>query len=181
MYDPRKPTRVETDASDYALGAVLTQQQEDEEWRPVFYHSRKFSGAELNYDTFNKELMGIVDSLEQWEANLIGLKFEVWTDHQNLTTFTTTKKLNRRQVRWAEMMAAFDFKIYHRPGTLNGAADALSRKSELRDEERIEPHDAILRKNPDGSLEYSQQETIKVAKVGTVISSMKQWREKAIR
>jgi hypothetical protein len=65
MHDPRKPTRVETDASDYALGAILMQQGEDGKWRVVFYHSRKFSGAELNYDVHDKELLGVVDALEQ--------------------------------------------------------------------------------------------------------------------
>ena len=64
MYDPRKLTRVKTDASDYALGGILTQQGEDKKWRLVFYYSRKFSRAELNYDVHNKELLGVVDSLE---------------------------------------------------------------------------------------------------------------------
>ena len=100
MYDPRRKTRVETDASDYALGAVLSQQCTDEKWRPVFYHSRKFSGAELNYDVHDKELLRVVDAFKQWEVYLLGLldTIEVFTDHQNLASFMTTKKLNQRQV-----------------------------------------------------------------------------------
>ena len=147
MYDPRLPLRVETDASDYALGAVLTQKCDDGKWRPVFYHSRKFSGAELNYDVHDKELLAIIDSFEQWEAQLIGAKYqiEVYSDHQNLTSFTTTKKLNRRQVRWAETMANFDFKVYHRAGTLNGAADALSRRTDLRETDRPLVYNAVLK------------------------------------
>jgi hypothetical protein len=65
MYDPRKLTRAETNALDYALGAVLTQQGEDGKWRLVFYYSRKFSRAKLNYDVHDKELLGVVNSLEQ--------------------------------------------------------------------------------------------------------------------
>jgi hypothetical protein len=67
----------------------------------VFYHSKKFSGAELNYDVHDKELLGVVDAFEQWEVYLLGLphQIEVFTDHQNLAGFMTTKKLNRRQVR----------------------------------------------------------------------------------
>jgi hypothetical protein len=65
MYDPKRETRVETDASDYALGAILSQQCLDKKWRPVFYYLRKFSGAELNYDVHDKELMGIVDAFKQ--------------------------------------------------------------------------------------------------------------------
>ena len=64
MYDPWKLTRVETNASNYALGGILTQQGEDKKWRLVFYYSRKFSRAELNYDVHDKELLGVVDSLE---------------------------------------------------------------------------------------------------------------------
>jgi hypothetical protein len=49
----------------------------------VFYHSRKFSRAELNYDVHDKELLGVVDSLEQWDVYLIGLPqtFDVYTDY----------------------------------------------------------------------------------------------------
>jgi len=73
MYDLKRETRVETDALDYALGAVLSQQCLDKKWRPVFYHSRKFSGAELNYDVHDKELLGVVDAFKQWEVYLLGL------------------------------------------------------------------------------------------------------------
>ncbi|KAH7562940.1 reverse transcriptase [Bipolaris maydis] len=183
MYSPQRPTRVETDASDYALGAVLSQQCTNKKWRPVFYHSRKFSGAELNYDVHDKELLGVVDAFEQWEVYLLGLPdtIEVFTDHQNLTSFMTTKKLNRRQVRWAEMLAQFDFKITHRAGTLNGAADALSRRSDLREEGHKEPHEAMLRLMPDGSLKYNQPELAKIATtvVHQVMTLQQQWQEKA--
>jgi hypothetical protein len=62
----------------------------------VFYHSKKFSRAELNYDVHDKELLRIVDAFEQWEVYLLGLPhtIEVFTDHQNLASFITTKKLN---------------------------------------------------------------------------------------
>ncbi|KAH7556815.1 reverse transcriptase [Bipolaris maydis] len=181
MYSPQRPTRVETDASDYALGAVLSQQCPDKKWRPVFYHSRKFSGAELNYDVHDKELLGVVDAFEQWEVYLLGLPdtIEVFTDHQNLTSFMTTKKLNRRQVRWAETLAQFDFKITHRAGTLNGAADALSRRSDLREEGHKEPHDALLKTMPDGSLKYNQLELAKTAKVAEQVETLQQqWQRK---
>ncbi|KAK1909008.1 hypothetical protein P3342_011085 [Pyrenophora teres f. teres] len=182
MYDPRRKTRVETDASDYALGAVLSQQSEDGKWRPVFYHSRKFSGAELNYDVHDKELLGVVDAFEQWEVYLLGLphQIDVFSDHQNLTSFMTTKKLNRRQVRWAEMLSQFDFKITHRAGSLNGAADALSRRSDLREEGHKEPHDAVLKQMPDGSLKYNQPELARVAKLGQRVTTLQtQWQQKA--
>jgi len=59
---------------------------------------------------------------------------QVFSDHQNLEYFATTKVLNRRQARWAQELAGIDFKIYFRPGTQNGKADALSRRWEYRPE-----------------------------------------------
>lgn len=67
----------------------------------------------------------------------------------------TTKKLQKRQVRYAELLADYDFKIIHRPGSLNGAADALSRRSDLKEKDTNIFYDPILRKEPDGSLRYN--------------------------
>jgi hypothetical protein len=157
MYDPEKKLRMETDASDYALGAVLYQ-KDGRYWKPIFYHSRKFTKEELNYDVHDKELLAIVDAFGQWRAQLQGAKHEVevFSDHQNLTAFTTTKKLNRRQVRWAELLSDYKFKIFHQKGSLNGAADALSRRSDYMETDKPDMHDAILKKGQDGTMQYNQ-------------------------
>ena len=96
MYDLRRKTRVETNASNYALGAVLSQQCLDGKQRLVFYHLQKFLGAELNYNIHNKELLRVVNAFKQQEVYLLGLLdiIEVFTNYQNLTSFMTTKKLN---------------------------------------------------------------------------------------
>jgi len=52
----------------------------------------------------------------------------VYMDHKNLEYFNTTKLLNRRQARWAEILSEFNFKIIYRPGERNGKADALCYK-----------------------------------------------------
>jgi hypothetical protein len=80
----------------------------------------------------------------------------VLTDHKNLTYFTTTKVLNRRQVRWAELLASYNFQIHYQRGSENGRADTLSRKSDYRDETKIELY-SILRQNKDGSLKYNHR------------------------
>jgi len=59
---------------------------------------------------------------------------QVYSDHQNLEYFTTTKVLNRQQALWVQELAGIDFKIYYRPGAKNGKPDALSRRSEYRPE-----------------------------------------------
>ncbi|RAQ99796.1 pol protein [Stemphylium lycopersici] len=63
------------------------------------------------------------------------------------------------------MLSQFDFKITHRAGSLNGAADALSRRSDLREEGHKELHNAVLKKMPNGSLKYNQPELARIAKV----------------
>jgi len=75
---------------------------------------------------------------------------QVFSDHQNLEYFTTTKILNRRQARWAQELAGIDFCIYYRPGTKNGKPDALSRRSEYRPEKGgvgNQPITTVLQKN----------------------------------
>ncbi|MCU1441842.1 MAG: hypothetical protein JWP85_2839, partial [Rhodoglobus sp.] len=132
-FSPDRQIIVETDASDFAIAAILSQVV-DGKTHPVAFYSRKLNPAELNYDVWDKEMLGIVSAFKQWRHYLEGPNQTVlvYTDHRNLEYFSTTKNLNRRQARWAESMAEFDFKIIYRPGTKNGKADALSRRPEYR-------------------------------------------------
>ncbi len=69
IYQPRLPTKVKTDISDFALGAYLLQKH-DKIWHPVAYYSRKMTPLELNYNIYDKELLGIVTALKEWRAFL---------------------------------------------------------------------------------------------------------------
>ena len=63
------------------------------------------SQAEQNYDIHNKELLVVVNTLEHWRVYAeSSSELTILTDYKNLTMFTTTKKLNRQQVRWAELL-----------------------------------------------------------------------------
>jgi len=140
-FDPARPFIVETDASDFALGAVLSQRDEKGCLHPVAFHSRKFQPAEINYKIHDKELLAIVDAFKHWRRSCEGASHQVQalSDHHNLEYFTTTKVLNRRQARWAQELAGIDFKIFYRPGSQNGKPDALSRRPEYRPEKgRVE-------------------------------------------
>ena len=132
-FDPEEPTIVETDASDFALGGILSKKHE-ERLHPIAFHSRIFTEAEINYETADKELLAIVDCLKRWRRYLEGAKHQVQviSDHQNLELFQTTMVLNRRQARWARELAGYDFKIIFRPGRQNGKADYLSLRPEYR-------------------------------------------------
>ena len=86
---------VETDASDYALGAILSTYTDAGDLHPIAFHSRTFTPAELNYDTHDKELLAIFAAFKQWRQYLegSGTPVEIFTDHRNLEYFSTTKLL----------------------------------------------------------------------------------------
>ena len=96
-FDPERKIILKIDASDQALGSCLSQPDAERRLHPVAYRSRKFSGPELNYDVHDKKLLAIVDAFEEWQAYLEGSRHPIviYSDHKNLSYFTTTKKLNR--------------------------------------------------------------------------------------
>ena len=127
---PDRPIIVETDASDYALAAILSIQLENGDIHPVAFHSRSFNATELNYDVHDKELFAIFEAFRIWRHYLDGsaAPVDVVTDHKNLEYFSTTKILNRRQARWAEYLCQFNLVIRFRPGKLGAKPDALTRR-----------------------------------------------------
>ena len=172
-FDPNVEAIVETDASDFALGGVLSQRkQETGKLHPIAFHSRKFSPAEINYEIHDKELLAVVDCFKVWRRYLEGAMntVQVFSDHQNLEYFSTTKVLNRRQARWAMELAGIDFKIYYRPGSKNGKPDALSRRPEYRPQkggDENQPITTVLHKEHFAQEEY-RSSAISTGGAGTV-------------
>ena len=129
-FDPKKKSFIESDASDYVTGGVLSQIGDDGLLHPVAFFSRKMLPAECNYEIYDKELLAIIQCLEEWRPELEGtdIPVQILTDHKGLEYFMTTKKLTRRQARWAEYLANFKFEVTYRPGKENTQADALTRR-----------------------------------------------------
>ena len=97
IYTPSLLIVVKTDVLDFVLDAYLVQKYLDR-WHLIIYYSCKITPPELNYDIYNKELLGIVTVLKEWRAFLqrITELFIVKIDYKNLIRFLTIKKLNRR-------------------------------------------------------------------------------------
>jgi transposase InsO family protein len=135
--DVSKPFKLETDASDFATGAVLSQLCEDEKWRPVGFLSKSLSEAERNYQVYDKELLSVIRALEEWRHLLEGAahQVEIYNDHRNLTYFMNAQNLNRRQARWSLYLSRFNFLMHHRPGKSSGKPDALSRRVDHQQDE----------------------------------------------
>jgi len=128
-----EPFWVEVDSSDFATGAVLSQQSTaDRKWHPVVFYSKSLFSVEWNYKIHDKEMLAIICALEEWRHFLEGTTHpvEIWTDHKNLEYFMTAKKLNHRQAHWSLYLARFDFLLHHRPRRTMGKPDALLRRAD---------------------------------------------------
>src|ERR1700727_1527629 len=117
--------KVECDASYYALGAVLSQEQIDRTWQPIAFISHALTSAQRNYHTYYKEFLAIIFALEEWRQYLRGnpKQFQIWSDHRNLVYFKKPQDLNRGQADWVSKLQEYNFKLYHRPGRLHGKAN----------------------------------------------------------
>jgi len=87
---------VEMDASNFAMGGVLSIKYKDNKWRPVAYISKLLNETEKNYKIYDKEMLAVIRCLETWRYFLKGSrsKFKVWTNHKNLEYFMSNQKLN---------------------------------------------------------------------------------------
>lgn len=198
MPDKSKPFQVESDASKFATGAVIRQQDINGEWHPRGYISQSFNEAQRNYDIYDRELLGIVRALEAWRHYLEGAPHpvQVLSDHKNLTYFRVAQKLNRRQARWSTFLSLFELQLLHVPGTRMIQSDILSRLAHLNTEisdndDQILLPDHLFVRTIDISLKDKITATIdhdpivretlqSIAKTGpyTLKSSVNDWKEK---
>lgn len=116
--------KLQTDASDQGLGAVLAQDIRNRE-HVIAYASRTLSSAEIKWDTREKEALAIVWGCEHFRPYLIGQFFIIETDHGSLRWLMNVQK--GRLARWGLRLSEFDFQIKHKPGKFNGNADGISR------------------------------------------------------
>lgn len=135
--NPDLPFIVETDASNFAIGAVLSQRNEKNELHPICYFSRSLNKSERNYSIYDKELLAVISACKEWRHYLEGAKhqFTVLTDHKNLTFPRKPEMLSQRQIRWNLFLTRFDFEIKYRPGKEGGKPDTLSRRADYEKEE----------------------------------------------
>ena len=126
--NPSQPFALTTDATKYALGALLLQTNPNGEWHPCSYLSQSFSPAECNYNIYDQELLTIIHALKTWCHYLHGspLPVQVFTNHKNLTFFCSPQRPNHRQACWLLDLADFDLCLIHIPGSHLASPDALS-------------------------------------------------------
>lgn len=115
-----------TDASNYAIGAVLSQGTIGSD-KPIAYASRTLNSSEINYSTIEKELLAIVYFTKYFRPYLFGRKFKIVTDHKPLQWVMNLKEPNARLTRWRLKLSEYNFTTVYKQGKQNTNADALSR------------------------------------------------------
>ncbi|XP_075056971.1 uncharacterized protein LOC142143159 [Mixophyes fleayi] len=121
---------VQTDASNYGLGAVLSQVNQQGEEHPILYLSRKLLPREVAYAVVEKECLAIVWTLQKLQSYLYGRDFTVITDHNPLSWLHRVAGDNGKLLRWSLTLQQYTFTVQHRKGSHHGNADGLSRQNE---------------------------------------------------
>ena len=117
---------LDTDASNVAIGGILSQVQDGEE-RVIAYSSKKLDKQQRRYCVTRRELLAVVAFLREFKNYLLGVQFQIRTDHSSLTWLLNFREPQGQLARWIEYIFQFKFSISHRPGKKHGNADALSR------------------------------------------------------
>ncbi len=134
---------MDTDASDFALGVVISQEFIDG-WHPIAFHSHTLLPGEKNYGVHNKEMADIVYGFKCGCPYFLGANHPIMvrTDHKNLQYFWQPQKIMGWQAWWMEFLQDFDYCLEHIPGHTNTIADLLSQRKDLN--KRVNTNTCIL-------------------------------------
>ena len=121
----KEPFILYTDASQFAMGAVLAQVQDGKE-RAICYASRSLSKSQTKFFATRRELLALITFTRYFRHCLLGQKFTIVTDHSALQWLHSFKDTDGRTSRWLEKLAPCDYEKRHRPGKSIGHADGLS-------------------------------------------------------
>ncbi len=135
-HDPSKQTFLFMDASNFAISGIPHQEDEGRNLHPLCFFSQKLDPAEINYGIHDKEMLGVMESLQEFRHWLSGTVIPVLviTDHKNLEYFMTSHQLNQRQACWSLELTKFNFKLSWIPGSKN-PANAPSRRPDYTPQE----------------------------------------------
>ncbi|GFU38681.1 retrovirus-related Pol polyprotein from transposon 17.6 [Trichonephila clavipes] len=127
LYKYGRKTELHTDACKQGYGAILLQEAEDGKLHPVYYMSKKTNTAEEKYDSYELEVLAIINALKKFRVYLLGQPFKIVTDCSAFQKTMQKKELITRIARWALQLEEFDYEIEHRAGSRMKHVDALSR------------------------------------------------------
>ena len=117
---------LDTDASNFAVGGVLSQVVDGKE-QVIAFASSALSHSQMNYCTTHRELLAVVSMTKRFRHYLLGRRFLLRTDHSSLRWLLNYRDVDGMLARWLVKLQEYDMLIEHRPGRLHGNADGLSR------------------------------------------------------
>ena len=124
---PDKPYKLYCDACDYAVGAILVQDDENGIERPIQYISKQLHGNQLSWPVIEKEGFGVMFAIKKLQPYLHGAEFTIFTDHKPLKSLLVNQNRNLKVQRWSIALAEMGAEIKYREGRNNIRADTLSR------------------------------------------------------
>ncbi|GFV79089.1 retrovirus-related Pol polyprotein from transposon 17.6 [Trichonephila clavipes] len=127
LYKYGRKTELHTDACKQGFGAILLQEAEDGKLHTVYYMSKKTNKAEEKYDSYELEVLAIINALKKFRVYLLGQHFKIVTDCSAFQKTMQKKELITRIARWALQLEEFNYEIEHRAGSRMKHVDALSR------------------------------------------------------
>ncbi|EIE90565.1 hypothetical protein RO3G_15276 [Rhizopus delemar RA 99-880] len=162
--DLSKKFYVATDASQYGVGAVLTQRDELNRTLHIAFASKSLSPSQRKWNTTKRELYAVVFALEKYREFLWGNKFELRTDHKALMYLHTQEQANPMMIGWLETLLDFNFDVIHIQGILNQLPDLLSRLYEpcLNNEFMLGGGDAAQKENKKEKKEIKNKNQNKI-------------------
>ena len=155
------PFILDTDASNYAVGAVLSQVQDGKE-HVILFFSKSLSRAEKNYCVTRRELLAVVLGIQHCHHYLLGNHFKVRSDHGSLRWLLNFKNPEGQTARWLSILGKYDFEVEYRPGAKHLNSDGLSRRpcaEECKKCDRAEKVDESHRVRAIHLEDSTQQET----------------------
>ncbi|GFS50244.1 retrovirus-related Pol polyprotein from transposon 17.6 [Trichonephila clavipes] len=168
--DGTKPYIIRTDASNYALGAVLLQGEGSDE-HPIEYASRLLTPAERNYSTTEREALAVVWALKKFRGYIEGTEITVASDHQPLKWLLNLKSPTGRLARWALEIQSFNLKVQYIPGKANVVADMLSSPVTQEEESFCEENNITIADMPTRSCKDMREAQLKNDNLKKIIDS----------
>jgi len=149
------------DASDYAIGCILSQGPRGKDL-PIAFASHTLNKAEVNYNTTEKELTSVVWGIKMYRPYLFGQKFNIVTDHRELVWFFNITDPGSRLTRWRLKLEEYQYTIHFKPGVNNVNAAALSRIHRVTTRKQSAANSETYSDTPDQNISETQvdQETL---------------------
>jgi hypothetical protein len=130
--DPNKPFVIHSDASDRAVAAVLSQEEQGESgvsYRPIAFTSKKLSDCQTRYAIIDKEAYALMNALDKFSVWVVGtpLTVRAYSDHNPLQFLQVQSPLSPRLLRWSVSLSRFSVIVQFIKGTDNIVSDYFTR------------------------------------------------------